>query len=377
MRILLVNYEYPPLGGGGGVLTRTLAVELARQHSVTVLTSRGAGLSAEAFDDGVHVVRVPVIGRRRLARASTASLLSFVPAARRAGRRLVTGASFDVVHTFFAVPSGPAGAAIAARADAPHVLTVIGADIFDPSRLSPDRFPPLGAAVRRVVRDADAVTAISSDIAGRAAALTGRADITVVPCAVERATLPEADREALGWTDDEVVVLTIARLVGRKGIGALIRAAGQAGPPVRLEIVGDGPQRTRLEATAAADAPRRVRFAGPVGDEDKALRLASADAFALVSAHEGFGLVYLEAMNAGLPVIAGDLGGQTDFLRDGENALLVPPGDVEATAAALRKVAGDASLRRTLAANARTTAAAYTPGRMAGQYVEVYRAVAR
>jgi len=377
MRILLVNYEYPPLGGGGGVLTRTLAVELARRHSVTVLTSRGADLPAESFDDGVHVVRVPVVGRRELARASTASLLSFVPAARRAGRRLVAGASFDVVHSFFAVPSGPVGAAIAVRAEAPHVLTVIGADIFDPSRLSPDRFPPLGAAVRRVVRNADAVTAISTDIAGRATALTRREDISVVSCAVDVPALPPRDREALGWNDGEVVVLTIARLVGRKGLETLIGAVGRAGPPVRLEVVGDGPERTRLEALGAAEAPGRVRFAGPVGAQDKLRRLASADAFALISAHEGFGLVYLEAMNAGLPVIAGNLGGQTDFLRDGENALLVPPGDVAAATAAIKRLANDAALRRTLAGNARTTSAAYTPGRMAEQYVEVYRAAAR
>ena len=377
MRILLVNYEYPPLGGGGGVLSHTLAVELARSHSVTVLTSRGADLPAESFDDGVHVVRVPVIGRREIARASTASLLSFVPAARRGGRRLIAGASFDVVHSFFAVPSGPAGAAIAAWADAPHVLTVIGADIFDPSRLSPDRFPPLGAAVRRVVRGADAVTAISTDIAGRATALTGRADVSVVSCAVEPTPIPSPDREALDWKDGELVVLTIARLVARKGLETLITAVGRAGAPVRLEVVGDGPERARLEALAAAEAPGRVRYAGPVDAAEKALRLASADAFALVSAHEGFGLVYLEAMNAGLPVIAGNVGGQTDYLRDGENALLVPPGDVEACAAALLRLADDASLRRTLAANARTTAAAYTPGRMADEYVEVYRAVAR
>lgn len=377
MRILLVNYEYPPLGGGGGVLTRTLAVELARRHSVTVLTSRGADLPAESFDDGVHVVRVPVIGRRQLARASTASLLSFVPAARRAGRRLVAGASFDVVHSFFAVPSGPAGAAIAARADAPHVLTVIGADIFDPSRLSPDRFPPLGAAVRRVVRDADAVTAISTDIAGRATALTGRDDISVVACAVEAPAIPPPDRDALGWKKGEVVVLTIARLVARKGLETLISAVGRADAPVLLEVVGDGPERARLEALAGSEAPDRVRFAGPTDEDGKALRLASADAFALVSAHEGFGLVYLEAMNAGLPIVAGDVGGQTDFLRDGENALLVPPGDVAACAAALRRLAEDEALRRSLAGNARTTAAAYTPGRMADGYVEVYRAVAR
>ena len=377
MRILLVNYEYPPLGGGGGVLTRTLAVELARRHSVTVLTSRGADLPAESFDDGVQVVRVPVVGRRELARASTASLLSFVPAARLAGRRLVAGAGFDVVHSFFAVPTGPAGAAIARRASVPHVLSVIGADVFDPSRLSPDRFRPLRAVVTRAVRSADAVTAISSDIAQRAKTLTGRSDISVVACAVEPPAIPPRDRSSLGWAPGDVVVLTIARLVGRKGMKTLIAATGRAGNQVRLEIVGDGPERARLETIAAAEAPGRVTFAGPVDAAGKALRLASADAFALVSAHEGFGLVYLEAMHAGLPVIAGDLGGQTDFLHDGRNALLVPPGDVAATAAALERIARDDRLRAALADEARATAAAYTPGRMAEQYLDVYAAAAR
>ena len=377
MRILLVNYEYPPLGGGGGVLTRTLAVELARRHSVTVLTSRGAGLPAESFDDGVHVVRVPVVGRRELARASTSSLLSFVPAARRGGGRLISGATFDVVHSFFAVPSGSAGTVLARRASVPHVLTVIGADIYDPSRLSPDRFPPLKAVVGRVVRGADAVTAISRDIAQRAKALTGRDDISVVSCAVEAPPLPEPDRGALGWSPDEVVVLTIARLVGRKGLDTLIEAVGKAGPPVRLEIVGDGPERGALEVLARAQAPDRVAFAGPVDAHAKALRLASADAFALVSAHEGFGLVYLEAMHAELPVVAGDLGGQTDFLRDGVNALLVPPGDATKLSAALGRFAADEGLRLRLAQNARATAAEYTPERMAAQYLEVYAAAAR
>ena len=377
MRILLVNYEYPPLGGGGGVLTHTLAVELAKRHSVTVLTTRGAGLPAESFDQGVHVVRVSVLGRRDLERASMASLLTFVPAARRDGAKLVGGAQFDVVHSFFAVPSGAVGAALARRATAPHVLTVIGADIFDPSRVSPDRFPPLGAAVRRVVRGADGVTAISRDIARRAEQLTGRAGITVIPCAVEAPGLPARDRTSLGWADGDVVVLTIARLVARKGLETLVRAVGRAGRPLRLEVVGDGPERPRLEALALAEAPGRVAFAGALDGSEKARRLASADVFALVSAHEGFGLVYLEAMLAGLPVLAGTVGGQTDLLDDERNALLVPPGDADAAEAALRRLADDARLRARLAEAARTTAAAYTPERMAADYLDAYARAAR
>lgn len=376
MKILLVNYEYPPLGGGGGVLTRTLAVELARRHAVTVLTSRAGGLPADSFEDGVHVVRVPVLGRRDVAKASMSSLLTFVPAARRAGAKLVAGASFDVVHSFFAVPTGPAAAVIARRATTAHVLTVIGADIFDPTRLSPDRFPPLGTLVRRVVRDADEVTAISGDIAARARTLTGREDIAIVSCAVEAPTPPAPDRAGLGWSAGEVVVLTIGRLVPRKGLDTLIRAVGEAGPPIRLEVVGDGPERAALEELARTAAPGRVTFAGSVDATGKSIRLASADAFSLVSAHEGFGLVYLEAMHAGLPVVAGNLGGQTDFLHDGEDALLVPPGDVAALATALRRLAGDDGLRTALSAKARAVAGHYTPERMAAEYLAIYEKAA-
>jgi glycosyltransferase involved in cell wall biosynthesis len=373
MRILVVNYEYPPLGGGGGVLSRILVAELARNHEVTVLTSRGPGLPAESFDDGAHVIRVPVIGRRDLATASMPSLMSFVPSARRAGRALVARSPLDMVHTFFAVPSGPAGAAIAKRAGVPHVLTVIGADVYDPTRaVSPGQFGPLSSAVGRIVRGATGVTAISRDIAQRAKRLSGRHDISVVSCAIPRPALPRADRAALGRQPGDFVVVTIARLVARKGIDVLIHAVGRAGPPVRLEVVGDGPQRERLEALAADVAPGRVTFAGGLASNEKGLRLVSADAFALVSQHEGFGLVYLEAMHAGLPIVAGDEGGQTDFLRDGHNALLVRPGDASGLAAALRRLAADRELRSRLGNAGRRSVESMTPATMAAGYLDAY-----
>lgn len=363
MRILIVNYEYPPLGGGGGVLAKTLATELAAGHDVTVLTSRGPGQRGSSFEEHVHVVRVPVLGRRDPARASLASLLSFGPAARRAAGVLLAGPPFDVVHTFFAIPSGPAGASIARRAGAPHVLTVIGADIHDPTRtVSPDRFAPTRAVVRRVVRGADAVVAISSDIAARCTTLTGRADVAVIGCAVGSGVLPPRQRR----DDGSVLFVTVARLVRRKALEAVVAAVPEG---AHLVVVGDGPEREALERAAV---PGRVTFTGALDDPEKSQRLADADAFVLASHHEGFGLVYLEAMRAGLPVVASDVGGQTDFLTDGVNALLVPPGDAAAIGDAMRTLAGDAALRKLLGEGGRATAARYTPAAMAQAYLEIY-----
>ncbi len=370
MRILLVNYEYPPLGGGGGILTKTLADELSRRHEVTVLTTRSEGTPRDAYEGHVRIVRTAVLGRRDTTHASTPSLLTFGPSARRTGAWLARTHAYDVVHTFFAVPSGPAGAAIARRARAPHVLTVIGADVYDPSRMSPSSFAPMRAVVRRVVRGASAVTAISGDIARRATALTGRTDVAVVPCGIAQAALPERDRAALGW-GDELVVVTVARLVKRKALDVLVEAAASLGG-VRVEVVGDGPERETLEQMAPRE---RVRFHGALPTEEVRRMLASADAFALASLHEGFGLVYLEAMQAGLPVVAANAGGQTDFLTDEANALLVPPGDAQALASALARLRDDRDLRERLRAASLTTATRYTADAMAAAYVRVYESV--
>ena len=122
MRILFCNYEYPPLGGGGGVVMAALARQLARRHEVTVLTSRAGDLArARSDDQGVRVVRVPVFFRRQLAVANFPSMLAYLPSGFVRGLSL-RRAAFDVINTHFVVPTGPLGHALARWHRLPNVL---------------------------------------------------------------------------------------------------------------------------------------------------------------------------------------------------------------------------------------------------------------
>ncbi|HSR43151.1 MAG TPA: glycosyltransferase family 4 protein, partial [Longimicrobiales bacterium] len=169
MRILMYDYEYPPVGGGGGVSHHVLAAELALRHQVVVVTSAFRDLPRREVVEGVEVHRVPVLGRTDRTVASLPSLLTFPAAAWAHAVRALRGRRFDVVNSHFAVPTGPASLPVARRMGIPHVQTIHGGDVFDPSkRLSPHRLPLVRGTVARVLRSSAAVVAQSTDTRDKA-----------------------------------------------------------------------------------------------------------------------------------------------------------------------------------------------------------------
>ncbi len=379
LRILQVNYEYPPLGGGGGIAHRDIAEALARRHDVRVLTTHFRGLPAEETAGGVRIRRVGVWGRTALPTATIRSMISFAPRAVAGGFQLIRSWRPDVIHALFAVPSGLPAVLLGRLFGIPVVLTLIGADVFDPhptAGVSTHENPALRSVVRWVIGQATAVSAISDDTRQRAVTYhRAPSDLPIIPLGlVPPVALP--DRRHQG-RDAPFRLVTIGRLIPRKTIHLLLEALSRLSDvPVPLDIIGDGPLRAALRQRAAElGLSSRVHFHGAVSDEEKWQLLRNADGFISASAHEGFGMVFLEAMYAGLPIIATTSGGQTDILRSGEHALLVPPGRVDHLAHAIRLLSKDSSLRERMAEANRRQVQAFLIGRTVAAYEDLFRSV--
>ncbi|WP_205698108.1 glycosyltransferase family 4 protein [Conexibacter sp. SYSU D00693] len=168
---------------------------------------------------------------------------------------------------------------------------------------------------------------------------------------------PSAPRDAFGWR-----LACIGRVEERKGLAHAIEALARLPERATLTVVGGGDHahRAELEALAARlGLGARVRFTGPVDDVGTAYAAADAVVFP-VTWQEPFGLVPLEAMAVGRPVVSTATGGAAEYLEDGGNALVVAPGDPEAIAAAVRRLAEDPTLRVALVARGRATATRFT-----------------
>jgi glycosyltransferase involved in cell wall biosynthesis len=288
----------------------------------------------------------------------------------------------DVINTHFAVPTGPLGQFLAQRFRVPNVLSVHGGDLYDPSkRSSPHRHWWLRSMVRRVLQRADSVVGQSRDTLERVRDIYGvQRPTELVPLGIERPPkISDASRAQFGLPADAFVIVTVGRLVARKAVLQLVDVLSEsARPNAHLLIVGDGPEAEAIRVAAAARGlAERVHLLGQTSDHEKYQALAVADIFASSSQHEGFGLVFLEAMAFGLPVICYDRGGQTDFLHSDQTGYVVPLNDRQAFTRGVIALHDDPSLRRRIAEQNRQSVEAYLIDSCARRYETVFEMAIR
>jgi len=220
------------------------------------------------------------------------------------------------------------------------------------------------------------VLAVSPSVADSLAACgIPRAKIQVIPNGIDLGRFDPggldraAARQSFAVPENAFVVAAAARLSQEKGMDTLLLAAGLRAD-MTFFIAGDGPLRSAL----ARQTPLNTNLLGRLADVRPLL--AAADVFAVPSRREGQGMAALEAMAAGIPLVAARVGGLADMLADGETALLIPPEDPEALAAALSRLQSDSRLRQKLAANALALVRdCYDLRPMLDAVTEVYRSV--
>jgi phosphatidylinositol alpha-mannosyltransferase len=179
-----------------------------------------------------------------------------------------------------------------------------------------------------------------------------------------------ADSRTDGGTDGPVIFF-VGRHEPRKGLDILLTALRYLPADVRVWVAGDGPESLALQAHHTGDP--RIEWLGRISDEEKASRLRGADVFCAPSLRgESFGVVLLEAMAARTPVVASDLDGYRNVARSGADALLVPPGDPRALAAALHEVISNPSCAEALVTSGQQRAEEFSMDNLAHRYVDLY-----
>ncbi|MBE9547079.1 MAG: glycosyltransferase family 4 protein, partial [Proteobacteria bacterium] len=349
MNILMINYEYPPLGGGGGVFNKQLAEELSKSNNITVVTSNFNNQKPYEIKNDIELIRVPVLMRTDQNAATIISMLSFSPASLWAGYQLLKRRPFDIVHSMFAIPSAPSALALAKKFHLPHVLSILGGDIYDPSKkLSPHKTPLLHYTVTKMMQESDKVVALSSDVRKRALKYYNVSkEIDVIHLGIPKPLVVKRTRDHFGFKSDDILLITVGRLIARKGLYDLVGTVeAMRSQNIKLVVVGDGPKRVELvELSKSLGISDHVLFFGHVSDETKFQLLDISDIYVSSSHHEGFGIVFLEAMASGLPVVCYDEGGQAEFLLDKKTGFLVSYGNTSLLTRRIRQLCEDTTLR--------------------------------
>lgn len=291
------------------------------------------------------------------ANGSVAPIAPDLPCALRTIRALRDEA-FDVVHLHEPLVPGPCMTTALIKST-PLVGTFHAAGVSASYRLA-------GGPLRWLASRLDVACAVSEDAKGLASRyLGGHYEMVFNGIEVERFA------KATPWPTDGPTIFFLGRHEERKGLAVLLATLDGLPADVRIWVASDGPQTAELQARYAGD--ERVEWLGRIDDAEKAQRLRGADVFCAPSLHgESFGVVLLEAMAAGTPLVATEIPGYARVARPDREALLVPPGDADALGAALRNVLGDRDLAERLATAGTERAEELSMDHLAERYLGIY-----
>ena len=347
----MLTWEYPPriVGGISRVVEGLSRALVGLGHEVHVITNEMPGSPMEEIDRGVRVHRVPI--ETPTPNFHTWILMMNHYFTKRMGRLKSDGGEFDVVHVhdWLVLPSG---VEIKSLLGTTLVSTLHSLEFRRSGGINTPESKMVDSLEWWTTYESAQIIVCSESMKFDTMKEFGVPGdkISVIPIGIDPNKFaginPERDqtRAKYGVLPDEKLVLFIGRLTNQKGCEYLIRAISYVAKyhNVKLVIIGDGYQRGELETIAAnSGVSSRIKFGGFISDMELSKLLLSADVMSIPSVYEPFGVVALEAMAAGVPVVASNVDGLAEIVKHEENGLLVFPRDSSSIAWGISRILSD------------------------------------
>lgn len=336
MRILLINSEYPPIGGGAGNATSHIAQCLASMgHEILVVTSRFENLPHEDRRGNLTIYRIPSL-RRKQDRSAALEQFLFLLSASLWISGLVLRRRPNATVAFFGAPSGMIAYLLKIIFGIPYVVSLRGGDVpgFRPYDFR--RYHKILAPYLRLVwRNSASVVANSKGLRDLAHAFDSRFDIPIIPNGVDLEMYASVERS---WQPP--LILSVGRLVYQKGFDLGMRALARLKHlDWQWKIAGDGPEMESLKSLAREKGiSDRVTFLGWQSRQELIECYKQSNLFLFPSRHEGMPNAVLEAMASGVPVIASHIAGNEELVLHEKTGLLVESENIEALTTALQEL---------------------------------------
>jgi len=374
MKILMLNYEFPPIGGGAGQAHLCLLRQYAQisDLKVDVLTSVSKpGFVKERFAENITIYKVG-LHKKSLHHWRKIEVLEWLLKARPYYRRMLQNNNYNLVHAFFGFPSG--WLCYKSAGELPYVISLRGSDVPGKhARLKLD-YKILGPVFKAIWKKAAILAACSEGLKKRALKFLPSVSIEVIPNGVELDRFRPAETQKTG---DILKLLTIGRLSVTKRVDVLIDTVEilhKVGCKVHLAIVGGGGLEGQLrQIVSKKNLSDIIEITGRL-DWGKMPRLyRQSDVFISATTQEGMSNAMLEAMASGLPIITTRCEGVEELIAD--NGIVVEQSDAGAIAGAIKKLADNRQIRKQMSVEARKQAEKFSWKSVTQKYIDCYRKV--
>jgi glycosyltransferase involved in cell wall biosynthesis len=312
MKILYLNYEFPPLGGGGSQVSLEIAKGYVNNgHDVDVVTMSYADLPNVENIEGVKIFRVKSL-RSKKEICHPWEQLSYIISARNFLSRHLKRVKYEINHTHFIIPTGLVSLWVKKKFNIPYIVTAHGSDVLGYNKRFALLYPLLKRPWEKIIENAKCVTAPSDFLVQKMKILTEQGTFKTIPNGLDLTRFSSMTKENK--------ILVVARLFPNKGIQDILDAlVGINLGEWSVDIVGDGPFLEFLENKACANGLQgKVRFRGWIDNGSSEMKefYGKASIFISASYFESFGLTVLEAISAGCYPLISDIPGHRFIIND-------------------------------------------------------------